>query len=298
MISIIVSSYKEEYFERLKKNISETIGVSYEIIRIWNPNSIGICEAYNRGASQAVYPYLCFCHEDMVFNTTNWGTIAVEHFNINLDLGLIGVAGSAYKPYMLSGWGSAWGSQSIYYYLNQADQVAKRTEEVRINIKEGIYLNQTVTVDGCFLFTTRKVYSEITFDDRTFKGYHCYDVDYSIQVGLKYKVGVISNILITHLSLGSYDYTWLEDTVQLHKKWKKKLPLKVGSISKSESLLCELGAFQFVYEKVLLFNKGARYLSLFSLSGKFITLVGLLNWIRLNSKLLASLTGAKIGRAK
>ena len=51
MISIVISSYQPHFFAALEKNIVETIGVTYEIVQIYNPGTMGICEAYNKGAN-------------------------------------------------------------------------------------------------------------------------------------------------------------------------------------------------------------------------------------------------------
>lgn len=62
MLSIIISSYQPQFYSALEKNIAETIGIPYEIIKIDNPNLMGICEAYNKGASLSKYDYLLFVH--------------------------------------------------------------------------------------------------------------------------------------------------------------------------------------------------------------------------------------------
>ena len=62
MLSIIVSSYKEDDFNQFSKNVKETIGddFQYEIIQQWNPGIIGICEAYNKGAEKSKYENFTF----------------------------------------------------------------------------------------------------------------------------------------------------------------------------------------------------------------------------------------------
>lgn len=75
IISIIISSYQPNYFLALEKNIAETIGIPYEIIKIDNPNTMGICEAYNKGASKAQFENLLFIYEDILFQTKYWGRV-------------------------------------------------------------------------------------------------------------------------------------------------------------------------------------------------------------------------------
>ncbi|HBR11511.1 MAG TPA: hypothetical protein DD740_04740 [Chryseobacterium sp.] len=73
MLSIIISSYQPDYFAALEKNIAETCGIPYEIVKIDNPGVMGICEAYNKGAALAQYENLLFLHEDVEFETKDWG---------------------------------------------------------------------------------------------------------------------------------------------------------------------------------------------------------------------------------
>ena len=103
MISIIISSYQDKFYSALEKNIAETIGIPYEIIKIVNPNLMGICEAYNKGASMAKYNYLLFLHEDVIFHTKEWGQKLVSHLEKE-NVGVIGIAGSNYVPRFPIGW--------------------------------------------------------------------------------------------------------------------------------------------------------------------------------------------------
>ena len=105
MISVIVCSKSLDQFEILSKNIEQTIGVGYELIRVENPDgALSISAAYNRGASGANYLFLCFVHEDVRFNTVGWGINIVNHFLNDSSIGLIGVAGGIYKKRMVGGW--------------------------------------------------------------------------------------------------------------------------------------------------------------------------------------------------
>ena len=108
MISIIISSFNKEYFEKLENNINITIGqIDYELIKIDNQGIMGICEAYNIGGSKAKFPYLIFCHEDIIFHTINWGEYLLKIFNSVIKIGLLGVLGGKYKPAYNSGWSIA-----------------------------------------------------------------------------------------------------------------------------------------------------------------------------------------------
>lgn len=108
MISIIISSFRPNLFSDLIENIKDTIGIDeYEIIKIDNPGIMGLCDAYNKGAADAKYKYLCFCHEDVLFHTQNWGELIISSFSKNPRIGIVGFAGSVYKTWIPSGWGTS-----------------------------------------------------------------------------------------------------------------------------------------------------------------------------------------------
>ena len=73
MFSILICSVSNSNLENLKINIQETIGNEYELL-IWDnlANKKPITEVYNLLIEQAKYPYCCFIHEDIQFQTKNW----------------------------------------------------------------------------------------------------------------------------------------------------------------------------------------------------------------------------------
>lgn len=88
MISIIICSRKNYISSKLLQNINDTIGTLYELITIDNSsNKYSIFSAYNLGVKQAKYPFLCFMHDDILFNTESWGRKVINHFN-NSKIGI------------------------------------------------------------------------------------------------------------------------------------------------------------------------------------------------------------------
>lgn len=284
MISIIISSYQPHYLEALKINIENTIGVPYELICIKNPGLMGICEAYNRGGQKAKFPYLCFLHEDIIFQTENWGFKVVDHFIKNEKLGLLGIAGNIYKPYVLSGWGSSWGGDLTRINFYQASKNENPVTFINLNSSDRAP-DRVATLDGCFLCTKNNIFSSIKFDEVLFKDYHCYDIDYSLSVGEKYDVEVVYDIFLTHFSYGGYNKKWFQETVKLHKKWNQKLPYNVQKLSLIEIQEQETGAYYFILNKVLEFDYGYNYLLKINFSKKFIKLIGFKNWLWIQVKL-------------
>lgn len=224
MISIIVSSHKEHFYKRFAANVCETIGVAYEIVKIENHGEMGLCKAYNIGAKKAAFPYLCFCHEDILFKTNNWGVTVINYFKNDPRLGLVGVAGSDYKTIAPSSFYCS-DENRVFMHIIQSPEKSS-SESFNLNPTNQT-LADVVCADGVWLFTNKEVFAQIRFDEHTFHNFHCYDVDFSLSVFKNYKVAITSEVLIEHFSEGSFDKGWIEETLKLFSKWKNSLPLSV-----------------------------------------------------------------------
>ena len=287
MISIIVSTYKPNTFSVFLENVKLNIGVEYEIISIENKGRYGLCEAYNLGIKQAKYPYICFCHDDLIINRMNWGKYVIDEFNKYSDLGLLGVAGSTYKTYSPSGWFFPYDIDYCRTDMWQAKNGDSNNKKYSLFNKPDsidIKIEEVVVLDGCWLFTKKEVTDKYKFDEKLLKGYHCYDLDYSLQVGTEYKLGVIYDLDIIHLSEGNFDRSWIIETFKLQEKWKRKLPFYSRSITPTveQKKNNEFKAFQFIMAKVLDYNAPLTPLLKVLYSSKLIFLMGLKNWVKVS----------------
>lgn len=290
MISIIVSSYKPDLFKQFEKNVEETIGVKYEIIKIDNPGRMGLCEAYNIGCIKAQYEYICFCHEDIIYHTSNWGKILISIFNEDLNIGIIGIAGSSYKTWVPSGW------TYDYYHSHAIKQNYIQTNGGKLRyLCDNPYKenkSEVSTVDGAWLCTKKYIAEKYKFDQNLFNGYHCYDLDFCLTVGKDYKIIVTYDISIEHLSLGSFDKKWLIETLKLHKKWKDLPRIRNYSSSKEEILYQESRALCALIKKIGLYKKP--YLIFrYNFSFRLIKLLGFKNWLFYNYIILAFIINKK-----
>lgn len=211
MISIIISSYDSENFDTIRNNISATCGVNYELIKVENPNLMGICEAYNKGAAQAQYDNLLFIHEDVIFHTNNWGQLLIHHLS-NKNVGVLGIAGSSYVPKVPTGW---YLINEEYNYKNYIQNNKQRTNQT-IKTMNLLYA-KVFALDGVFLAVKKSVYEEFLFGEDV-KGFHGYDLDFSLRVATKYDNYVLGDIIIEHFSLGNPDKTWFDNNIQIRKK--------------------------------------------------------------------------------
>ncbi|RYE18702.1 MAG: hypothetical protein EOP45_13720, partial [Sphingobacteriaceae bacterium] len=218
MISIVICSRDVIVLAAVSRNVAETIGVPYEIIAIDNSKSqYTIFQAYNRGIEQSKYEFLCFMHEDISFKTANWGLLVYKLFDENQKLGLLGVAGSSYKTFIPSGWIAAYAEIAGYVNLLQSFKDKREDLHSYANPKDE-KLAKVISVDGVWFCTRKSIAAKVRFDEHTFKGFHCYDVDFSLTVGQQYDVAVTLEILINHFSEGSFDENWAAETIKLHNK--------------------------------------------------------------------------------
>lgn len=228
MISIIISTYRSENLKALNISIQKTIGVPYEIIAIQNNGEKGICEVYNNGASKAIYNILCFCHEDIVILTQDWGECVKKLFDENSNLGLLGVAGSTYKSVVPAGWALIPPTRSVNII-----QHFKFSDDVTYNHYEN-YKHESLTsvacIDGVWMCTKKEIALKIKFDQDTFKSFHCYDIDFSLNILKHYTVAVTYDILLEHFSEGKFDKSWIIENIKFYKKWVRTLPINLDNL--------------------------------------------------------------------
>lgn len=224
LISIIISSYKENFLQKISQNIKDTIGIDYEIIVIENKNKYSIAEAYNLGISKAKFPYLCFVHEDLIIKTENWGETIVSLLMNNQDVGLIGVAGVTQKTKSPS---QLWSTDSKNHVIYIEHKINENTELTSSNW-EGQKYKEVVMIDGVFM--VMRNFKNLFFNTKI-PGYHFYDMCISLECYKQnLKVIATNQILIEHYSLGSIDKSWIYPAHIFHKIYRPLLPMSLNSI--------------------------------------------------------------------
>jgi glycosyltransferase involved in cell wall biosynthesis len=251
MVSIIICSRDEQKLEEVTQSVVTTIGTEYEIIAIDNSKGeYSIFQAYNRGVAQSHGDILCFMHEDISFKTTNWGRRVESIFRDTPDLGLVGVAGSSYKPRVPSHW-SFPDSIAKTHYINIIQHYEQGRIIHHLSNPRHESLSRVAAVDGVWFCAKREVFKKVSFDDKTFSNFHGYDVDFSLAVNQYYQVAVTFDVLIEHLSSGSFNKVWLAETLKLHAKWRKELPVNLEPLTEYEQYLEEKKALIWMTEKML-----------------------------------------------
>ncbi|WDF68358.1 glycosyltransferase [Sphingobacterium oryzagri] len=254
MLSIIISSYQSKYFKSLEENLAQTCGIAYELIQIWNPGTKSIHEAYNEGIRQSQYPFLLFLHEDVRFESTEWGKDLIACFLADDSVGLVGLAGSKVKTKAPSGWYEN-GAENNIECIRQYDK-GKLVSDFSVNLTDQSP-ETVVSIDGVFIAMRKS--AGLTFDERL-AGFHNYDL--AISVAAKkdhWNIKVIKTIVLTHFSLGSFDRDWLCSAYTFYKLYHTYLPLKEDGAVYSKQL--ELDNIRLFYHKCFIHREWdiARY---------------------------------------
>jgi len=240
MLSIIICSRLHILPPEFIKNIEKTIGIEHEIIHVDNStNKYTIFEAYKIGLSMSKYTFQCFMHDDLIFHTNNWGRKVVDYFEENENWGIIACAGCK----ILRKTHNLW-SIPEYNAFNiiQTDLKHGNKQKVWQNINKP---EKVIAVDGMWICSRKEVFKTVEFDTTSYtRAFHFYDLDFSMQVfQAGFDVVIVPDILIEHLSMGSFEKEWLTNNKIFFRKWKKLLPIKLIDVNNKKMQKLEWKAF-------------------------------------------------------
>tara|TARA_R110002051_G_scaffold325787_1_gene431303 strand:+ start:985 stop:2532 length:1548 start_codon:yes stop_codon:yes gene_type:complete len=226
MISVVYCT-KEDYPEHIE-HIKKTCGVKdVEIIQYINKGE-SLTKFYNQGLKKTKNDIVVFCHDDIIFNTKNWGKKLINHFK-NTDFGVLGVAGTTSMPST----GKWWEEPNKMMGQVKHSHEGKSWDSVYCP-SFGDKILHSLLVDGLF-FVVHKQRIKNTFNEE-FGGFHFYEIDFCISNHLKgVKLGVMSNIRITHKSIGMTNEEWENNRRQFVKKYTYNLPLSMEPSILSEN---------------------------------------------------------------
>ena len=235
MISVIVCSIKPGLLEQLKININKSIGVPYELLVYDNRNDRkGLCAVYNELAKKANYSILCLIHEDILFDTQAWGRILFNTLNEN-DIGVLGIAGSKYKSTFCSGW---YTGNKDFDCANVLHRFSDHDEKIFLPASGNNVIEEVVCLDGVFIACKKEVWELVLFDEKNLKGFHFYDLDFSLRAAQNFKVAVTYQIDIAHITFGGdFGDNWIMTAMIYHHKNQHLLPVtKLKKASKQNEV--------------------------------------------------------------
>jgi glycosyltransferase involved in cell wall biosynthesis len=220
MITIAYSTResKPEFTEYLKKSS----GVKkLEVIEKVNNGSKSLAQVYNEVLLEAKTDIVVFCHDDIYFETTSWYNKLLKHFERS-EFGIIGMAGTTQMPSS----GMWWEDRRKMVGIVNHESGGKKWES-KYAESLGNSIMETVVVDGLFIAVDKRKIKKNFNED--FKGFHFYDIPFCFENHIEgVKVGVITNIRITHKSIGQTNEQWEENRKLFETKYAKNLPVKLN----------------------------------------------------------------------
>jgi hypothetical protein len=219
MITIGYSTreHNPKFIEYLKKSSGFK---KVEVIEKINNGEKSLSEIYNEIISESKTDMVVLCHDDIYFDTSSWYYKLKSHFE-NSDYGILGVAGTTEMPTSGQWWEVR---RKMIGIVNHESGGKKWTSKYSEDLGKSI--RETVIVDGVFIALSK---SRIKHNfDEEFKGFHFYDIGFCFKNQIEgVKVGVISNIRITHKSIGQTNQQWEENKNLFTQKYSEILPVKI-----------------------------------------------------------------------
>jgi hypothetical protein len=243
---------KPEFIEYLKKSSGYK---KIEVIEKVNKGDKSLSQVYNEILSESKTDIIVFCHDDIYFDTTGWYGKIIKHFEKS-DFGIIGMAGTTSLPSS----GMWWEDRKKMIGIVNHEHEGKKWESKYSN-GLGNDIKECVVVDGLFIALDKKRIKK-KFDE-TVKGFHFYDIEFSFQNFLEgVKIGVITNIRITHKSIGITNKQWDENREIFSKKFKSVLPKfilkdkneKIRVLISVPPSLIDVLDIKFIIEKCFSYN--------------------------------------------
>jgi glycosyltransferase involved in cell wall biosynthesis len=220
MITVGFSTRKidDEFVSLLKK----TSGVpKIEVIPFENNGEFSLTEVYNKILNDSSHDIVVLCHDDIYFDSKNWGQKILNHFKRNQELGILGVAGSTQLPIT----GRWWDDFSKVKGIVNHEHEGKKWES-KYSTSKGNEIEDVVLVDGLFIAINKKNIIH-TFNEDV-KGFHFYDVDFSFRNFMSgVEIGVMYDVRITHKSIGQTNEQWEKNRELFVSQNLKHLPIKI-----------------------------------------------------------------------
>lgn len=209
--------HNPKFIEYLKKSSGFK---KIEVIEKINNGEKSLSQVYNEILDESKTDIVVLCHDDIYFDTNSWYYKLKTHFE-NTEYGILGVAGTTEMPASGQWWEVR---RKMIGIVNHESGGKKWTSKYSEDLGKSI--RETVIVDGVFIALSK---SRIKHNfDEEFKGFHFYDIGFCFKNQIEgVKVGVISNIRITHKSIGQTNEQWEENKKLFVQKYSEKLPTKI-----------------------------------------------------------------------
>jgi hypothetical protein len=219
MITVGYSTRKHnpQFIEYLKKSSGFK---KIDVIEKINNGEKSLSQVYNEILEESKTDIVILCHDDIYFDTSSWFHKIKTHFEKS-DYGILGLAGTTNMPETGRWWDNR---KTMIGIVNHESEGKKWTSKYSDDFGKSI--KPTVVVDGVFIALSKSRIKH-TFDE-DFKGFHFYDIAFCYRNYLEdVKVGVITNIRITHKSIGQTNQQWEDNRQFFIQKYGENLPSKI-----------------------------------------------------------------------
>ena len=209
--------HNPQFIEYLKKSSGFK---KIEVIEKINNGEKSLSQVYNEILEESKTDIVVLCHDDIYFDTSSWFHKIKIHFE-KTDYGILGVAGTTNMPETGRWWDSR---NTMIGIVNHESEGKKWTSKYSDDLGKSI--KPTVIVDGVFIALSKSKIKH-TFDEE-FEGFHFYDIAFCYRNYIEdVKVGVITNVRITHKSIGQTNQQWEDNREFFVKKYGENLPSKI-----------------------------------------------------------------------
>ena len=149
MITIGFSTRKhnQEYIDYLQKT---SMYKEVEVIQKINNGEKSLSEVYNEILKESKNDIVVLCHDDLEFDTKNWGDKVLKHFQKTPEYGILGLAGTKYLDSNAKWWEVF---NTMYGVVNHKHEGKKWTSTYSKDI--GNKIEDVILVDGLFLVVNK-----------------------------------------------------------------------------------------------------------------------------------------------
>ncbi len=184
-----------------------------EVIQKVNNGSKSLSQVYNEIINESKNDIVVFCHDDLEFDTKDWGKRIIKHFEKS-DFGVLGVAGTTEIPKSGMWWED---KRKMIGIVNHKHEGKKWESKYSNSLGKGI--QDVVVCDGLFLCVNKNQIKK-QFNEEV-KGFHMYDIDFCFRNYLEgVKLGVIYDVRVTHKSIGMTNQEWENNKNQFAETYK------------------------------------------------------------------------------
>lgn len=209
--------HKPEFIEYLKKSSGYK---KINVIEKINNGEKSLAKIYNEILDESETDIIVFCHDDIYFDTSSWYSKIIKHFEKS-DYGILGMAGTTSMPES----GQWWQDRRKMVGIVNHESGGKKWES-KYSDSIGNSISPVVVLDGVFISVSKSRIKK-KFNEE-FEGFHFYDIPFCFENFLEgVKLGVITNIRITHKSIGATNEQWEKNRQLFVEKYNQNLPTKI-----------------------------------------------------------------------